>query len=90
MPDHLHALLSFDREKGMSQIIRNWKRYHASRNGVLWQDNFFDHRIRNEQEFKEKYAYIERNPVVKNLTPTPEHWPWKTSSWHPDAYVRFD
>ncbi|OGV47243.1 MAG: hypothetical protein A2X46_18025 [Lentisphaerae bacterium GWF2_57_35] len=89
MPDHVHALLSFDHTKGMSQTVRNWKRYHASHHGVLWQENFFDHRIRSEQEFSEKYAYIERNPVAKNLCATPEEWPWKISSWEPDAYIRF-
>jgi REP element-mobilizing transposase RayT len=46
MPDHLHALLSFPREKEMSKVVGNWKRYHARQNGVCWQDGYFDHRIR--------------------------------------------
>jgi REP element-mobilizing transposase RayT len=29
MPDHLHALLSFARDRSMSEIIRDWKRFHA-------------------------------------------------------------
>ena len=28
MPDHLHALLSFARDRSMSEIIRDWKRFH--------------------------------------------------------------
>jgi REP element-mobilizing transposase RayT len=26
MPDHVHAVLSFPRDKSMSEIIRDWKR----------------------------------------------------------------
>ena len=37
MPDHLHALLSFARDESMSEVIRDWKRFHTRRNGVLWQ-----------------------------------------------------
>jgi hypothetical protein len=28
MPDHLHAVLSFPRDKSMSEVIRDWKRFH--------------------------------------------------------------
>jgi len=37
MPDHLHALLSFARDESMSEVIRDWKRFHVRRNGVAWQ-----------------------------------------------------
>jgi len=37
MSDHLHALLSFARGESMSEVIRDWKRFHTRRNGVLWQ-----------------------------------------------------
>jgi len=29
MPDHLHALLSFARNESMSEVVRDWKRFHA-------------------------------------------------------------
>ena len=38
MPDHLHALLSFPRDKPMSEVIQGWKRFHKRTNHVLWQD----------------------------------------------------
>lgn len=75
MPDHVHALLAFPREPGMSVVIRNWKRGAARLQGVLWQDNYFDHRIRNQAEAQEKWLYIRRNPVVKGLCTTEEVWP---------------
>ena len=74
MPNHIHALLSFPLEPGMSRTIGNWKRFHQRQNGVLWQDNYFDHRIRGQSEFDEKAAYIRRNPAVKGLCQAEEDW----------------
>jgi hypothetical protein len=50
MPDHVHGLVSFPADKAMRQVAGKWKEYHARHNGVRWQENFFDHRIRNEQD----------------------------------------
>jgi Transposase IS200 like len=43
MPDHLHAMLSFARDQSMSEVIRDWKRFHARTNHVVWQEGYFDH-----------------------------------------------
>ena len=45
MPDHTHAVLSFQRGKSMSEIIRAWKRFHKRMNRVMWQEGYFDHRL---------------------------------------------
>jgi REP element-mobilizing transposase RayT len=29
MPDHVHAVLSFPRDKSTSEVIRDWKRFHT-------------------------------------------------------------
>lgn len=76
MPDHLHALLHFAPDKPMAQTIRDWKRGTARFQRVKWQENFFDHRIRDEKQGDEKWWYIRRNPVVKNLCRTECDWPW--------------
>jgi len=76
MPDHLHAILSFPAQESMSRVIGEWKRFHAKTHGIRWQDNFFDHRLRNDAEANLKYDYIRRNPVVKNLCVDPDDWPW--------------
>jgi hypothetical protein len=76
MPDHIHALVSFPPDKAMHRVVGNWKEYHARHNGVRWQENFFDHRIRNEQEMSEKFGYIVNNPVAKGLCAEVEDWPW--------------
>lgn len=76
MPDHTHALLSFPPDAPMSCVIGAWKSWHARRNAVAWQDNYFDHRIRNDREFQLKSAYIRENPVAKGLCEHAADWPW--------------
>jgi REP element-mobilizing transposase RayT len=82
MPDHVHALLAFPVQPGMSTVMRNWKRGAARMQGVRWQGNYFDHRIRTTAEGQEKWWYIRRNPVVKGLCASEEDWPhWWSGSW---------
>ena len=77
MPDYWHALLSFPSEASMSRIIGDWKKYHARYTGVVWQEGYFDHRLRAHLEQHEAKAdYIRRNPVVAGLCARAEDWPW--------------
>ena len=82
MPDHLHAILSFAPDRSMSRIVGAWKRYSAKTFGVIWQENYFDHRLRDEEQFLLKYHYILRNPVVAGLCTDPSEWPWWISEAH--------
>jgi REP element-mobilizing transposase RayT len=76
MPDHCHALLSFPDEQEMSAVIGAWKRYHHRNNWVRWQENYFDHRLRQNESFQQAATYIRNNPVAKGLCNRPEDWPW--------------
>jgi len=79
MPDHLHALLSFARDQSMSDIIGDWKRFHASKNGVVWQEGYFDHRLRPDERGEQlsvKMNYMRQNPVAAGLCAKVEDWPW--------------
>jgi putative transposase len=78
MPDHLHALLSFGRDESMSEVVRDWKRFHTLRNGVLWQEGYFDHRLRTDErgtQLLAKMNYIRQNPVAAGLCARAEEWP---------------
>jgi REP element-mobilizing transposase RayT len=77
MPDHLHTLLRFPREPGMSETIRHWKRGCARLQFIRWQDGYFDHRLRSNEEAQATFGYILNNPVVKGLCSTAETWPYK-------------
>jgi REP element-mobilizing transposase RayT len=80
MPDHLHAMLSIpENAVGLAGTVRDWKRGTARFQGVRWQDNFFDHRLRSEKEADEAWNYFGNNPVVKGLVTRAEDWPWRWS-----------
>jgi REP element-mobilizing transposase RayT len=79
MPDHIYALLSFERDQSMSEVVGDWKRLHTCKNEVLWQEDYFDHRLRDDERGEQlaaKVNYIRRNPVVAGLCQKAEDWPW--------------
>ena len=84
MPDHIHALMSFSWNdgKGISKVISNWKRYTARQWGVKWQSDFFDHRIRSENDHHQTWDYIRFNPVRAGLVDHFEDWDYV---WFPDT-----
>ena len=76
MPDHLHALIGVDGQTSLAKLIRDYKRITAKIAGVRWQRNFFDHRLRNEENLAVKFAYICQNPVRAGLTFSEDDWPY--------------
>ena len=76
MPDHLHFIVSFSPECGIQQPVKAWKAFQKKSLGVSWQSGFFEHRLRNEQEFEAKAQYIRENPVRKGLVKEWSEWPY--------------
>ena len=74
MPDHVHGLFSFPPETNMNRLVTNWKSYTARLGGFRWQGDFFDHRLRSDESFDEKAAYIRRNPVRAGYVETHKEW----------------
>ena len=74
MPDHLHALITFPGETSMRKGIADWKRFLATQFKIEWQRDFFDHRLRREESFDEKAAYIRANPVRAGLIRHEDEW----------------
>ena len=83
MPDHVHLLASFrwDPGNGMMSLIRNWKRYTANHLGIQWQRDYFDHRIRSENDHQKTWFYMRENPVRAGLVGSFEAWPYV---WRPE------
>jgi putative transposase len=77
MPDHLHMLAKFSPEVGMKKLIRNWKRYLANESGIVWQRDFFDHRLRGDESLSNKATYILQNPVRAGLVDQSQDWPYQ-------------
>ena len=76
MPDHLHMIAAFGRDQDMTKVVRAWKRYTASQHGILWQRDFFEHRLRGDESWEEKAAYILNNPVRAGLAADASEWPF--------------
>jgi putative transposase len=77
MPDHLHGLFSFPpSDKPSRLVVSKWKEWTAKEIGIVWQRDFFEHRLRKDESHIEKANYILQNPVRKGLVTRPEDWPF--------------
>jgi REP-associated tyrosine transposase len=86
MPNHVHLLIT--PKLPVRQITRGIKGTTGQgANEILgrtgqpfWQDESFDHWVRDEGQFWRLKRYIERNPVKARLITKPEAWRW-SSAW---------
>src|SRR5690242_12882565 len=81
MSNHIHGIIWLDGSVGhastLSQVVgaykslttTAWLRYNKSIGSIcskhLWQRNYYDHIIRNDQDLEEKRQYILNNPMKK-------------------------
>ena len=69
MPNHVHLLISLEKKMGgsgdppLQDIIRRIKSYSSKQYGSsIWQRSFYDHIIRNENDYLLHIQYIDENP----------------------------
>lgn len=87
MPDHVHAILSPMIKDG--RVIPLWRilkslKGASARNinresgtfGRVWQDESFDHVLRNSSQLYDAIDYIAENPVASRLVKIPSDYPW--------------
>ncbi|MGA9751204.1 MAG: transposase [Acidobacteriota bacterium] len=87
MPDHVHLLYSTTRDEHLIKTLQSLKGSSShtltsrfGRRSPIWQDETYDHLIRNEPEFSTAWLYIEGNPVRKGLVSRITDYPW-SSAW---------
>ncbi len=75
MPNHVHAIVAPLAGHELSAILHSWKSSAAhainkafQRTGSVWQDESFDHIIRDEAQLAKYERYIEMNPAKAGLT----------------------
>ena len=59
----------------MSGVIGDWTGFHAHKNGVTWQEGYFDHRLRADEhgeQLSAKMDYIRQNPVAAGCVERPK------------------
>jgi putative transposase len=90
MPDHLHLLLTpaaeITLERAM-QLIKGGFSYRLgktgpanAKRGLVWQESFTNHRIRDERDYAQHGDYIRLNPVRARLVEAPQLYPYSSAN----------
>ncbi len=71
MPNHVHVMIRPEQCEDLDKIIHSWKSFTSnqanrllSKEGPFWQDEYYDHLIRDADDFRHQVRYILQNPVV--------------------------
>ena len=80
MPDHIHLLITIHKSIGHSgtgvptrtseiaRFVGTFKRFCNKEFGEnIWQGRYYDHVVRNQQDYEEIWEYIENNPTKWQL-----------------------
>jgi REP element-mobilizing transposase RayT len=89
MPDHVHMLLTPQRLApnapqwfSLAEIVKGIKsvtarkivRHRGGKGGSIWQEEYYDHLIRDPEDFAAELSYLLQNPVKQGLAPKPADW----------------
>ncbi|MGA9397226.1 MAG: transposase [Anaerolineaceae bacterium] len=96
MPDHFHLLFKTPEESPnyspiihsiKRNFIRNYRKTNIKDKSPIWQARFWDHVIRDDDDFKKHLDYIHWNPVKHVFVNDPIEWQWSTfSKWLDDRF----
>jgi len=86
MPNHVHLLLSLDDQQQRGRVVQLIKggfshsvRRHGVSFPVVWQQRYYDRRVRDADEFVEFSRYIRENPVRKGLAEHAEDYRYSSA-----------
>lgn len=96
MPNHVHAVftpLPVEEDSqsyhALASIMQSLKGYTAreanrvlGRKGRFWQDESYDHVVRDEGELERIVNYVLNNPVKAGLAESPDQWRWNYCRWN--------
>jgi len=81
MPDHFHCFCApHDLQFTIETWISYWKREFAlkhKRTAWKFQSRGWHHRMRDGENYSEKWLYVQENPVRQGLCQRIEDWPFK-------------
>ena len=85
MPNHLHLFLSVRRGtlKESMEDFKRWTGHQAARlidlpDGRFWQDEWFDHWSRSDEQDERIAKYIQQNPVKAGLIKIVSDWKYSS------------
>ena len=81
MPDHLHAIVTPAVDRGAdltncSAALKRWIRQELNASWK-WQAGCFDRLLRNDESLRNKWIYLQNNPVRAGLVKHWEDWPYR-------------
>ena len=81
MPNHIHLLMTIKNDHSLSYLMQNHKRFTArkanqilNRRGQFWNHEYYDHYIRDYDQFYAIVFYIINNPVKAKLVTDWKDW----------------
>jgi putative transposase len=83
MPDHLHFFVDLPEEIEISTWMKSLKNGLSKTLRTLghpaphWQKGYFDHLVRSEASYEEKWIYVRENPVRQGLVAEANAWPFQ-------------
>jgi putative transposase len=82
MPDHFHFFIRGDQNFVLGDWIKGLKRamseaFPKEQSRRLWQPGFFDHLLRNDESYVQKWDYVRENPVRAGLVKFAQDWPYQ-------------
>jgi len=87
LPDHIHMIVN-PSDSNLSTLLQRVKMSFGTHyrqqadlsRGRVWQNRFWDHAIRDENDMNRHIDYIHYNPVKHGLVKTPFSWPHSSLS----------
>ena len=87
MPNHVHVLVS--PHVPLPELTRTLKSFTAKRGNLLlgltgkpfWQEESYDHLVRDSRELERIRFYIENNPVRTGLAKQASDYRWSSAGW---------
>lgn len=107
LPDHIHFIINSNKYS-ISDLIHNFKITYSRRfrdkfniNGKIWQNRYWDHLIRDENDKNKHLDYIHWNAVKHGLSKNPKDWQYSSFldfvskglypvDWLCDEKIKFD
>ncbi len=75
MPNHVHALLTPREGYDLDDILQSWKTQTAreanrilGKSGTFWQEEYYDHVVRDGEDLKHQVRYILKNPAGRRAS----------------------
>jgi len=88
MPDHYHVLVTLTGAPSISNVVRRvhsaFGRIVRSRGfggGRVWQRRFYDHVVRDDEDWRTRLTYLHENPVRAGLVECAVEYPWSSAAW---------